>query len=65
MNYDMFNQSLILYLNTAADFDCDFEIDTCTWKQSTTDNFDWTRHAGDTPSTQTGPHGDHTDQNGK
>ena len=34
------------------------------WKQSTTDNMDWTVHTGNTTSTNTGPSGDHTTGSG-
>ncbi|XP_069102235.1 MAM domain-containing protein 2-like [Argopecten irradians] len=44
----------------AADDPCDFEKDTCSWVQDTTDNFDWTLNSGSTPSLDTGPNGDHT-----
>ncbi|KAJ8050465.1 MAM and LDL-receptor class A domain-containing protein 2 [Holothuria leucospilota] len=41
-------------------FDCDFEYGTCGWTQSTTDDLDWTVEIGPTPTTGTGPSGDHT-----
>ncbi|XP_064418250.1 zonadhesin-like [Latimeria chalumnae] len=40
--------------------DCTFDTDFCEWKQSATDNFDWTRNRGSTPSFNTGPSYDHT-----
>lgn len=39
---------------------CDFEHGLCTWEQDTTDDFDWTRNQGSTPSGSTGPLTDHT-----
>ena len=40
---------------------CDFETDLCDWTQATaTDDFDWTRFNGATPSVDTGPSRDHT-----
>ncbi|XP_048242500.1 MAM and LDL-receptor class A domain-containing protein 2-like [Haliotis rufescens] len=40
--------------------DCDFEMNICDWSQDKTDKFDWTRHAGRTSSSNTGPTADHT-----
>ena len=39
---------------------CDFEHGLCAWEQDTTDEFDWTRNTGNTPSYSTGPLTDHT-----
>ncbi|KAK1172073.1 MAM and LDL-receptor class A domain-containing protein 1 [Acipenser oxyrinchus oxyrinchus] len=40
---------------------CDFEDDTCTWKNALDyDQFDWKRHSGQTQSESTGPKVDHT-----
>ncbi|KAM7013820.1 IgGFc-binding protein-like [Passerculus sandwichensis] len=39
---------------------CTFEADFCEWKQETTDDFDWIRHKGPTPTPNTGPSHDHT-----
>jgi len=41
-------------------FNCDFEIDFCSWTQDSSDKFNWTRHRGKTSSTDTGPTTDHT-----
>ncbi|EDO47787.1 predicted protein [Nematostella vectensis] len=41
-------------------FDCNFESDTCNWKQATNDDFDWRRYRGSTASLGTGPSEDHT-----
>ena len=41
--------------------DCDFQYSICGWEnQERDDDFDWTRHAGSTWSTGTGPSVDHT-----
>ncbi|XP_044077011.1 MAM and LDL-receptor class A domain-containing protein 1 isoform X2 [Siniperca chuatsi] len=39
---------------------CDFEEGSCNWQQQTTDDFDWVRRSGSTPSPNTGPDSDHT-----
>ncbi|XP_072014819.1 MAM and LDL-receptor class A domain-containing protein 2-like [Amphiura filiformis] len=40
---------------------CDFEVDFCEWSQDTTsDDFDWSRGKGGTPSEGTGPEKDHS-----
>lgn len=39
---------------------CSFEISLCDWSQLTDDDFDWTRHAGSTPTQFSGPTRDHT-----
>lgn len=44
---------------------CDFTTDQCGWAQSKADDFDWTRHSGETESLLTGPTGDHTSPNGQ
>ncbi|XP_035678932.1 uncharacterized protein LOC118417473 [Branchiostoma floridae] len=41
-------------------FDCDFEADFCGWTQDRSDNFNWTRQAGASESSGTGPSFDHT-----
>ncbi|XP_072170528.1 thyroid hormone-induced protein B-like [Diadema setosum] len=40
--------------------DCDFEYGTCGWRQSYSDDFDWSRNSGNTSSFNTGPSRDHT-----
>ena len=44
----------------AAQGDCDFEKDTCTWSNVGGDDFDWLRETGSTPSQFTVPSTDHT-----
>ncbi|XP_060098771.1 uncharacterized protein LOC132574434 [Heteronotia binoei] len=46
--------------STTCDFSCSFDVDFCSWTQSDSDSFDWTRHKGPTPSPTTGPSFDHT-----
>ncbi|XP_070566390.1 MAM and LDL-receptor class A domain-containing protein 1-like [Ptychodera flava] len=43
---------------------CDFETGICDWSQVSTDDFDWTRFSGSTPTAGTGPSGDHTTGSG-
>ena len=50
---------------SASTYDCDFEVDMCSWTQSYGDTFDWTRQMGLTASVGTGPDGDHTNPSGK
>ncbi|XP_067322389.1 IgGFc-binding protein-like [Anolis sagrei] len=50
--------------STSCDFSCSFEVDFCSWMQSDTDSFDWTRHKGPTSSSTTGPSFDHTSGEG-
>ncbi|XP_061227383.1 LOW QUALITY PROTEIN: IgGFc-binding protein-like [Neopsephotus bourkii] len=45
---------------TACNMSCTFDVDFCEWEQATSDNFDWTRHKGPTPTPNTGPSHDHT-----
>lgn len=39
---------------------CDFQKDFCSFIQDTTDNLNWTRNKGSTPTPGTGPQVDHT-----
>lgn len=39
---------------------CDFENGLCHYTQDSTDDFDWSRRYGSTPSGNTGPEADHT-----
>ena len=41
-------------------YDCDFTDNMCGWRQSSFDDFDWTRKSEGTPSLNTGPEWDHT-----
>ncbi|XP_071956932.1 MAM and LDL-receptor class A domain-containing protein 1-like [Antedon mediterranea] len=40
--------------------ECDFELDFCEWTQEKSDDFDWSRGKGGTPSAGTGPTVDHS-----
>ena len=44
----------------ACNMSCTFDVDFCEWEQATSDNFDWIRHKGPTPTPNTGPSHDHT-----
>ncbi|XP_038052723.1 MAM and LDL-receptor class A domain-containing protein 1-like [Patiria miniata] len=46
-----------LYVNNCT---CDFEAFLCSWSQESADVFDWTLTTTSTPSSGTGPTGDHT-----
>ncbi|KAL9987247.1 hypothetical protein ACROYT_G001522 [Oculina patagonica] len=51
--------------NGSCPVDCDFDSGLCDgWRQSNSDVFDWTRHTGSTPTSNTGPDGDHTTGSG-
>ncbi|CAB4013144.1 MAM and LDL-receptor class A domain-containing 2-like, partial [Paramuricea clavata] len=41
-------------------YDCDFTDNTCGWRQSSFDDFEWARTSEGTPSRNTGPDWDHT-----
>ncbi|XP_074733517.1 IgGFc-binding protein-like [Strix uralensis] len=45
---------------TACNMSCTFDVDFCEWEQAISDNFDWIRHKGPTPTPDTGPSHDHT-----
>ncbi|XP_078351318.1 MAM and LDL-receptor class A domain-containing protein 1-like [Oculina patagonica] len=65
----MLLHSLILNNNcaiaTQVNRSCDFESGLCDgWRQSSADDFDWTRRTGSTASPNTGPDKDHTDGSG-
>ena len=45
---------------------CNFEVpNNCQWAQDSSDDFDWTRYQGGTPSQYTGPTTDHTKRAGE
>lgn len=45
--------------------ECDFELDLCGWSQGDTDESDWIRNSGITPTGDTGPIHDHTFMTGR
>ncbi|XP_074768584.1 IgGFc-binding protein-like [Athene noctua] len=45
---------------TACNMSCTFDVDFCEWEQAVSDDFDWIRHKGPTPTPNTGPSHDHT-----
>ncbi|XP_069815135.1 MAM and LDL-receptor class A domain-containing protein 1 [Dendropsophus ebraccatus] len=47
-------------INCTSELQCDFEDGLCNWIQDTDDDFDWTRHQGQTQTLDTGPMKDHT-----
>lgn len=51
----MYIQFILLFYSQ-----CSFEIDLCQWSQLTTDDFDWTRMKGSTPTHNSGPTRDHS-----
>jgi hypothetical protein len=52
--------SYIFIITDSGSVHCDFDTDLCSWAQSMTDQFNWTRSSGGTPSSGTGPIGDHS-----
>ncbi|XP_075427180.1 IgGFc-binding protein-like isoform X9 [Ascaphus truei] len=48
----------------SGNLNCSFDDDFCNWKQSSSDNMDWIRLKGPTPSDSTGPSYDHTTGDG-
>lgn len=49
-----------LRLCNLGPYDCDFTDNTCGWRQSSFDDFEWARTSEGTPSRNTGPDWDHT-----
>ena len=49
---------------TRSIIDCDFEQDFCSWETKGLANFEWSRTSMKTPSSNTGPPGDHTTGSG-
>ncbi|XP_073232940.1 MAM domain-containing glycosylphosphatidylinositol anchor protein 2-like [Porites lutea] len=52
--------ALLGHVMANVGINCNFESNLCTWTQDKTDQFDWTRKSGSTPSSPTGPSVDHT-----
>ena len=47
-------------INQTSDFDCDFEVNFCNWKNDKTKKLEWLRNQGETGSDETGPTVDST-----
>ena len=60
-----FHEDKILFSVAIVGFNCNFERNLCSWTQGNSDQFDWTRTSGSTPSSLTGPSVDHTTGTGK
>ncbi|KAF2978522.1 hypothetical protein EK904_011288 [Melospiza melodia maxima] len=60
VNLGEWREDTICAAPPACNMWCTFEADFCEWKQETTDDFDWIRHKGPTPTPNTGPSHDHT-----
>ena len=44
--------------------DCSFDSGLCNWRQASYDDFNWRMRKGSTPTSGTGPNGDHTSGKG-
>ncbi|XP_071508385.1 MAM and LDL-receptor class A domain-containing protein 1-like [Diadema antillarum] len=55
---------MLTQITLEAVFECDFDSGTCGFTQDTTDDLNFVRHSGSTPTTGTGPSGDHTSGSG-
>ncbi|XP_009332378.1 PREDICTED: uncharacterized protein LOC103925393 [Pygoscelis adeliae] len=60
VNLGEWRKDTICVASTVCNMSCTFDVDFCEWKQATSDNFDWIRHKGPTPTPNTGPSHDHT-----
>ncbi|KAM9279244.1 IgGFc-binding protein [Morus bassanus] len=64
------SNSLLPYFNVdaanehALSMSCTFDVDFCEWQQGISDNLDWIRHKGPTPTPNTSPSHDHTSGDG-
>ena len=62
VDFVQYTYLIIFYYSVTCNFD---NNNICSWHQSTNDDFDWTLISGDTPTSFTGPPGDHTSTSGK
>ncbi|KAM6356993.1 IgGFc-binding protein-like [Alca torda] len=60
VNLGEWRKDTICAAPTACNMSCTFDVDFCEWQQATSDDFDWIRHKGPTPTPNTGPSYDHT-----
>lgn len=60
LSSNAFSISLLYRLFLGLCTTCDFDSDKCGFTDEDTDDFDWARHSGSTPSFNTGPTTDHT-----
>lgn len=49
-----------MFLVSAPELQCNFELGLCNWEQDMDDDFNWTRRQGPTSTLNTGPMKDHT-----
>ncbi|NXW16403.1 FCGBP protein, partial [Circaetus pectoralis] len=64
VNLGEWRKDTICTAPTACNMSCTFDVNFCEWEQATSDDFDWIRHKGPTPTTNTGPSHDHTTGDG-
>ncbi|XP_010571424.1 PREDICTED: zonadhesin-like, partial [Haliaeetus leucocephalus] len=64
VNLGEWRKDTICTAPTACNMSCTFDVDFCEWEQATSDDFDWIRHKGPTPTPNTGPSHDHTTGDG-
>ena len=51
---------LLSFVSVTGSLNCNFDVGSCGWTQDRTDDFDWTRKKGASPTALTGPRADHT-----
>ena len=59
IDIELFHTCIAITVNI-SDINCTFQYDFCGWEHSTNADFNWTRNAGKTRSSSTGPTSDHT-----
>ncbi|XP_074009677.1 IgGFc-binding protein [Numenius arquata] len=60
VNLGEWRKDTICAAPTACNMSCTFDVNFCEWQQENSDDFDWIRHKGPTPTPNTGPSHDHT-----